>query len=453
MSHSQSNPGQGAATAPRSDFYASPLEAMRARREKFIYVSCLHTGTGVDEPDFLAVVDVDPESDSYSRVVHRMPVPYVGDELHHFGWQVCSSACHTTSLERRYLVVPGFRSSRLYVVDVGTDPQRPAIAKVIEPEEIIAKTGYTWPHTVHCLPGDIITISMLGDAHEELPGGFAVLDAKTFDVLGRWERKKGDQQFNYDFWYQPRKNTLVSSEFGVPNAFKGGFRLDDVDAGRYGRRIHFWDLGSREHIQSIDLGETGLLPLELRWLHDPDAETGYVAAALSGTFWRFYREDGQWKAEKVIEVPPVELEGWSFPVPALITDQLISLDDRFLYCAHWLHGEVRRYDISDPAQPKPAGRVLLPGVLRRVAHAGRELNGGPNMLQLSMDGERLYVTSSLLSTWDNQFYAGHRSWMVKITLGPNGGMELDPDFFVDFYPARAHEMHLPGGDCTTEIFT
>jgi selenium-binding protein 1 len=74
------------------------------------------------------------------------------------------------------------------------------------------------------------------------------------------------------------------------------------------------------------------------------------------------------------------------------------------------------------------------------------------MLQLSMDGQRLYVTSSLLSTWDNQFYPGHRSWMVKITLGSDGRMELAPDFFVDFYPARAHEMHLPGGDCTTEIF-
>jgi hypothetical protein len=31
-------------------------------------------------------------------------------------------------------------------------------------------------------------------------------------------------------------------------------------------------------------------------------------------------------------------------------------------------------------------------------------------------------------------------------------MEIDPDFFVDFQPARAHEVRLQGGDCTTEIF-
>jgi methanethiol oxidase len=39
-----------------------------------------------------------------------------------------------------------------------------------------------------------------------------------------------------------------------------------------------------------------------------------------------------------------------------------------------------------------------------------------------------------------------------VDCGPDGGMELDPDFFVDFHPARAHEVRLPAGDCTTEIF-
>ncbi len=439
--------------APRPGFYASPAEAMKAPREEFMYVVGLHTGTGVDEPDFLAVVDVNPESDTYSRIIHRMPMPYKGDELHHFGWQVCSSACHTTTLERKYLVIPGFGSSRIYIVDVGTDPRRPGIAKVIEPREVISRANLTWPHTVHCMPGDIVTISMLGDSREELPGGFLVLDAKDFNVLGRWEQKNGDQFINYDFWYQPRKNVMVSSEFGVPNAFKGGFKLEDVSAGRYGRAIHFWDLEKRERIQKIDLGETGLIPLEVRWLHNPDAEEGYVAAALSSTVWHFFKQDGSWKVEKVIEVPPVELPGWPFPVPSLITDQLISMDDRFLYFANWLHGDIRQYDITDRSHPRLTGQVILPGVRHKVTHAGRELNGGPNMLQLSMDGRRLYATSSLLSSWDNQFYPGHRSWMVKININPNGGMELDPNFFVDFYPARAHEMHIPGGDCTTEIFS
>lgn len=35
---------------------------------------------------------------------------------------------------------------------------------------------------------------------------------------------------------------------------------------------------------------------------------------------------------------------------------------------------------------------------------GKQLLGGPQMLQLSLDGKRLYVTSSLYSPWDKQLY-------------------------------------------------
>lgn len=35
---------------------------------------------------------------------------------------------------------------------------------------------------------------------------------------------------------------------------------------------------------------------------------------------------------------------------------------------------------------------------------GKRVPGGPQMIQLSLDGKRLYVTSSLYSAWDKQFY-------------------------------------------------
>src|SRR4026209_1606185 len=73
-------------------------------------------------------------------------------------------------------------------------------------------------------------------------GGFAVIDAKTFEVKGRWENGGKTPSFNYDFWYQPRKNALISSEFGEPNAYEPGFDLDDVSAGRDGSKLHFWNL-------------------------------------------------------------------------------------------------------------------------------------------------------------------------------------------------------------------
>jgi selenium-binding protein 1 len=433
-----------------STLYHTPQEAMQAPPEEFLYLACLHEGTGVDAPDFLAVVDaVD------GRIVHELPMPNAGDELHHFGWNRCSSACHGP--DRSHLILPGMRSSRLHVVNVADDPRRPTLEKVIEPEEVVTKTGYTRPHTVHCMPGDNVVISMLGDADGNGAGGFAVLDAKTFELEGRWENGGKTPNFNYDFWYQPRKNALVSSEFGEPNAYEGGFDLDDVSAGRYGSRLHFWNLAERTLEQTVDLGENGLVPLEARWLHDPDSDEGFVGAALSSTMWRFHRDKGSWNADKVIAVESVPLEGWPFPVPGLITDLLLSMDDRFLYLANWLHGDVRQYDVSDPADPKLTGQVWLGGVIGKPADARRDLNGGPNMLQLSFDGRRLYVTNSLYSTWDNQFYPDLRSWLLRIDCDPNGGMEIDHDFFVDFHdrpggPARAHEVRLQGGDCTTEIF-
>jgi methanethiol oxidase len=123
---------------------------------------------------------------------------------------------------------------------------------------------------------------------------------------GRWEKGDDRPSLNYDFWYQPRKNVLVSSEFGEPKAYEKGFDLADVEAGRYGQRIHFWDLEQRTLQQSVDLGEQGLVPLEVRWLHDP--EQGFVGAALSSVMWRFH-QNGAWTADPLITVESVELEG------------------------------------------------------------------------------------------------------------------------------------------------
>jgi selenium-binding protein 1 len=436
-------------STPRS-FHSSPAAAAQAPAEELLYVACLHEGTGVELPDYLAVVDA-----GSGEVVHETPMPNVGDELHHYGWNRCSSACHGP--DRSHLIVPGFRSSRIHVVNVADDPLRPQIEKVIEPAELLRETGYTRPHTVHCMPGDNVVVSMLGDADGNGAGGFAVLDARTFEVKGRWENGGERPSFNYDFWYQPRQNTLVSTEFGEPNAYEPGFDLEDVGRGRYGRRLHFWNLAERTLEQTVDLGEQGLVPLEVRWLHDPDAQEGFVAAALSSVVWHFHRSNGSWTADPVIATEAVELEGWPIPVPGLMTDIVLSMDDQALYVSNWFHGDLHRYDVSDPAHPRLTGRLWLGGLLGKAGDAGRELTGGPQMLQLSLDGRRLYVTNSLYSTWDNQFYPELRSWLLKVDVAEDGTMEVDRDFFVDFHeraggPARAHEVRLGGGDCTTEIF-
>ncbi len=75
------------------------------------------------QPDFIAVVDVDPRSSSYGEIVHRTEMPNVGDELHHFGWNACSSACHS-NLQRDTMIVPGFRSSRIHMLDISQPRSR-----------------------------------------------------------------------------------------------------------------------------------------------------------------------------------------------------------------------------------------------------------------------------------------------------------------------------------------
>lgn len=438
--------------------YASPLEAMKAEREKLLYVNALYTGTGIEAPDYLATVDVDPASPTYSRVIHRTVMPNVGDELHHFGWNACSSCHMDHHKSRRYLIVPGFRSSRIHIVDT-TNPSAPQVCKVIEPEEVMQKTNLSAPHTVHCLADGTVMISMLGDAEGNAPGGFLLLD-ENFEVKGRWQQDGMD--FNYDFWYQPRHNVMVSSGLAAPNTYYPGFNLEDVATGLYSQRLNVWDWKEQKLVQKIDLGEEGLVPLEVRFLHNPDRANAFIGAALSSNMFHLRRANGRWETQKVIDIPSIELEGWPFPVPGLITDLVLSMDDHYLYLANWLHGDVRQYDISDPTNPQLKGQVWCGGVLHKAASVGsRSLVGGPNMLQLSLDGKRLYVTSSLLSSWDNQFYpdiAKQGSYLIKIDCDTaNGGISIDPHFFVDFGkepagPARAHEMRYPGGDCTSDIW-
>ncbi|MDZ4783229.1 MAG: selenium-binding family protein [Planctomycetia bacterium] len=440
--------------------YATPLEAMKSPPEKLLYTTALYVGTGVKQPDYLATVDVDPSSPTYSQVVHRLEMPTLGDELHHFGWNACSSCHGHVDMERRFLIVPGLSSSRIHIVSCKKDAP-PKLHKVIERDEIVRQTGLTAPHTVHCLADGNIMISMLGDAEGDGPGGFLLLD-QDFNIAGRWEQDAAAMKYNYDFWYQPRHNVMVSSEWAAPKTFSAGFKLDDVAAGKFGQQIHFWDWEARKITNTVDLGEAGRIPLEVRFQHNPTGKHGYVGAALSSTMWHLHQEGDAWGAKQVIAVEPVEAEGWPFPVPGLITDLLLSMDDKYLYFSNWLHGDIRQYDITNPAEPKLVGQVWIGGVLGKAPKiAGQQLVGGPQMLQLSLDGKRLYVTSSLFSSWDNQFFpkmAETGSFMLQIDCDTEkGGLKVNEKFFVDFGkephgPARAHEMRYPGGDCTSDIW-
>ena len=452
-------------------FYPSPKLAIKAPKESLAYVAALNAN-GSNKPDALVVVDVDPQSKNYGEIVGRLDMPNVGDELHHFGWNACSSALCPYSahphVERRYLVVPGLRSSRIHIIDTKPDPRKPQIVKVIEPEEVATRTGYSRPHTLHCGP-DGIYVSALGSPTGEGPGGIFALDHYTFEPLGRWEVDRGSQYFGYDFAWHLGHDTAVTSEWGTPNMVEDGVNPELLLAGKYGHSLHFWDLRKRRHVQSVDLGAEYQMVLELRAAHDPTKAWGFVGVVvslkdLSSSIWLWHRDNGSWAVKKVIDIsaepadpeqlPPL-LKGFK-AVPPLLTDINLSVDDRYLYASCWGTGEILQYDVSDPFHPKQTGSVRLGGIVERSSHPGnpkQPLNGGPQMVEVSRDGKRVYFTNSLYAAWDKQFYPdGIDGWMVKLDVGPNGGIQPDSKFFVKFGDLRSHQVRLEGGDASSDFY-
>ncbi|XP_049874742.1 methanethiol oxidase [Pectinophora gossypiella] len=459
--------------------YASPMAAFRnGPREQLLYVVCVQPDK--TKQDYLATIDVDPKSPTYSQVIWRTHVGSVGDEIHHSGWNVCSSCHDNKELKRDLLILPSLHSCNIFAIDVGTDPRKPKLHKVIDGAEM-RSFNCSFPHTAHCLATGEIMISTMGDKDENGKGDFVLIDAKTLKVTGTWTKGKV-AKFGYDFWYQPYHDVMVSTEWGTPKYFKTGFHPDDVkNPERYGTSLNVYKWSTRELQQVIDLGHEGCAPLEIRFLHDPKAAQGFVGCAVEANVYRFYKTaDGTWKTDKVIDVPAkkVSKDGVQSELNGLMSDILLSLDDKYLYFTCWLHGDVRQYDISDPAHPKLTSKVQLggqiiendlqvvedkeaEGPLKPVVVKGKRLHGSPQMLQLSLDGKRLYVSSSLYSPWDKQFYskmATGGGWIVKLDIDTeNGGMKLDENFLVHFGdepdgPVLPHEMRYPGGDCTSDIW-
>jgi methanethiol oxidase len=459
---------------PDPTFYPSPSLAGEAPAESLAYVALLTQGQN-GKRDALGVVDADPASPSYGKLVNKLVLPHGGNELHHFGWNACSSHLCAYSanphIERRYLVLPGTNSSRIHIVDTQPDPRAPRLIKVIEPEEVMKKTGYAGPHTVHCGP-DGIYMNALGAPDGDGPGGIFMLDHETFEVKGRWEKDRGPQELAYDFWWHLGHDVMITSEWGTPNMVKDGVNPELLLAGKYGNSLHVWDLHKRTHLQKLELGAEQQMVLELRPAHDPRKAYGFVGVVLSlkdlsSSVWQWYRDEatGKFAVRKVIEIPAVPADASLLPpilagfgaVAPLVTDINLSLDDKTLYVSCWGTGQLLQYDVSDPAAPTLTGSLNIGGIVNRASHphdSDRPLNGGPQMVEVSRDGKRVYLTNGLYSPWDAQFYpAGIKGWLAKIDVAPHGGMSFDKDFLVEFEDGlRPHQVRLQGGDASSDSF-
>jgi methanethiol oxidase len=357
--------------------------------------------------------------------------------------------------------VPGLRSSRTYVLDTKPDPRQPQLVRTIEADELAAKAGYSRPHTVHCGPGGIFMSNLGGANGADGPGGVALIDHETFEVTGRWESDRGDQYFGYDVWWHLNDDVAVTSEWATPSMIENGLNPEDLLGRRFGHHLDFWSLSEGRLTQRIDLGDEHQMVLELRPAHDPRKTWGFVGVVisvedLSASVWLWHRDGDSWQAKEAITIPAEPADASELPsalqpfgaVPPLVTDIDLSVDDRWLNVSCWGTGELKQYDVSDPHNPNEAGSVHLGGIVRGTRHPAApdlRLRGGPQMVEISRDGRRVYATNSLYASWDEIFYPeGVGAWMARIDANTEtGGMTADSRFFQHGDDFRGLRVHHP----------
>uniref|UniRef100_A0AC35EQX1 Methanethiol oxidase n=1 Tax=Panagrolaimus sp. PS1159 TaxID=55785 RepID=A0AC35EQX1_9BILA len=380
--------------------YATPAEAIKGPREKVLFITAPSTQPD-KSPDALVTIDVDPESKTYGKAICKLLMPNLGDEVHHMGWNVCSSchgsssgvqrtickllmpnlgdevhhmgwnvcsSCHGSSgVQRSHLILPCLNSSRIYIIDT-TDPSNLSITKIIE-KDSLKEFNVTMPHTAHCLADGNIMVSTLGDANDNNKCDFLLIDNKTFEPIKTWTKENLTEEknlFGYDFWYQPYHNIMLSTEWGTPKKIFQGFNPEDVAQGYYGNKINVFNWKEKTMQQSITLkGEEGWLPLEVRFKHNPEDRNAFIGTALGSALFHLYKDDDkslEMKTRLAATVLPKKVKNWALPVmPGLITDIIISMDDNFIIFSNWLHGDIRMYDIRDPFDHNPEDRNAFIG--------------------------------------------------------------------------------------------
>ena len=158
-----------------------------------------------------------------------------------------------------------------------------------------------------------------------------------------------------------------------------------------------------------------MAPLEVRWSLKPENNYGFTNCALDNSLWMFRgKEGGSYEFKKIADTG------------AMPADLRQSPDDRYLFVSCFMSDEIQQWDVSDLKNPKLFS-TLKPGEQ-------------PNMMHVTGDGKRMYVTNSLLSTMDRS-----GDFWVRLIRVDAKGMTIDPKFDVDLTnfptgPARGHDM-------------
>ena len=220
-------------SAPTMDptFYRSAADAAAAPAEELAYVVAFDRQRAASRRDVRGRRRTRTRQTTV-RWSAGPTCPASGDELHHFGWNACSSALkhegHDMSgLARRYLLVPGLRSSNIHVLDTQPDPRNPRVVRTIERHGAVGEGRLLAPAHHALRPGrglpDLRSAAPEGD--DDGPGGIALLDhddLRRARAPGRPTAARSTS--HYDAWWHLNQNVLISSEWGSPSMIEDGRR-------------------------------------------------------------------------------------------------------------------------------------------------------------------------------------------------------------------------------------
>lgn len=382
-------------SAVNAETCLSPYVKGRSGPEKVMYLWTLPAGEG---SDYLSVIDVNIASPSYGRILRKIEVGSTGNEAHHMGY----------TDDRGRIWAAALNTSRFFLFDVRTDPMNPRLERVID--DVPKLTGLSGPHTPYAIPGRML-VTMASGPDGSGNGGLA-----EFTNDGKYIASHRTPNNAYEIVIKPEFNRMLVSSWVPQKMFMSP--LDKWDPKGFSNSITVWDLKGRKIVQELK-GDP--VPLATRWALKANASYGYTISNAGNSLWMFKRnpENGRFSYRKAADLSPGCLPG----------DLRQSPDDRFVYVSCIGGGEVQAWDIRNPE------RIRLHDTVQGLVQS--------NMMHLTVDGKRLYVTNSAISSIDYS----PRYALRLIHVGPDGRMKQDPFFNVDFSqapngPARPHDMLL-----------
>jgi methanethiol oxidase len=393
-------------------------------QEDFIHVWTLGVKGLGDGRDKLVTIDVNPASPKYGKVVHSVSVKGRG-EAHHMGF----------TDDRRYLWAGGLVDNNIYVFDL-KNPAKPRLVRTID--SFGKQAGWLGPHDFYALPGRMLIGGLSNVRDKGGRSGLAVynnagkLISRHPMPTGEVDGVKGDG-YAYGIAINPGKNAMLTSSFtGYDNYTRplGELVKDPEAMKRFGNTMVLWDAKSMQPQQVFDVPGA---PLEIRWSLKDGDNWAITATALTSKLWLVKPDAaGKWQAKEVGTIgDPAKI-----PLPVDIS---IRNDGTGLWVNTFMDGMTRYFDLSNPEAPKQTYAL----------QTGKQVN----MVSQSWDGQRVYITSSLLENWDkggadNEQFLRAFAW---------DGKELKPTFEVDFTKeklGRAHHMKFsakPGGKSLAEV--